>query len=250
MKKFGFGLLITVVLVVSIIYVGGSMILSKALEQVLGVPVSVGKLHLSASEIGIYGLQVQNPKDFTEKTLASIPEIFVSISPAELFRKNIHIKQIRLNLDQITVERNSENKLNLTELAPLKKKPAAPAEPQKGPEPASPQEQKPKSQLQISVHIDEVVLNLGRARYVDSTNKSQPVVREFPLDIQNATLHDVTDPGQVVRQVVLQTMQKVGLNAMFPDVNQFSAALNTQAGLEMDKVKEGVSGLMKGFAQN
>ena len=100
----------------------------------------------------------------------------------------------------------------------------------------------------ISVLIDEVHLNFGRARYVDNSG-TEPRIREFPIEIHDAVLYNVTDPEEIIQQVVLKTMQKVGLNALVPDFEQFSSAIKLQAAAKIEEVKEDVSNFINELKQ-
>ncbi|MDP3920521.1 MAG: AsmA family protein [Candidatus Omnitrophota bacterium] len=230
MLKFLTGLIVLGVVVFAGINIAGNFALAKVLEGVLGVEVDVRKVQLGlfTQQASVYGLKIHNPEGFSEETLASVPEISVQYDLSGLLKGTIHLTEIRLNFDEITVERNAAGKFNLTELDAMKKPPkkaSGEAPPAEGlPQP----EKKPGKAPAIDVVIDEVRLSLGRARYVD-TGKEDPTVREFSLEIQDEILKDVTDPQALVQQVVVKTMQRVGMNALMPDMGQFSAAFKGEA---------------------
>ena len=125
MLKLLTGLIVTGVVVVAGVNIAGNFVLTKALEGVLGVEVDIRKVQLGlfTQQAGIYGLKVHNPEGFREETLASVPEISVRYDLGALLKGQIHIVELRLNLDEITVERNAHGKFNLTELKAMKKSP-------------------------------------------------------------------------------------------------------------------------------
>ena len=158
---------------------------------------------------------VKNPQGFTQPTLATIPEIYLSYDLSALLRKTVHIKEIRLNLDEITMEHAGGGRINLRELGAVKSAPkkgsAKPQDAGAKPEPA--QGTKPA----LAVQIDRVDLSLGRARYVESGTGST-TVKSFPLELKHIVLEDLTDPRQITQQIVLKTVQKIGMTAIAPDL--------------------------------
>lgn len=230
---------------------GGKFILAGVLEAAIGVPVKVGKFHLDlfSSEVGIYGLKIKNPKGFSEPTLASVPEVFLHLDVPSFFQNRVHVPEIRLNLDEITVERNSSGAVNLMELGAVKHTrrqdvPPSPAEGPAAPVPSGPPS--PSTQTQPakppSVQIDTVILNLGRARYVD-----QGGTRVFPIEIRNATLRNVTDPAEITRQIVFKTLQRVGLNALTQELEQYGLNWDGQFSSASEQLKQAWSDLRGRF---
>jgi len=242
MFKLLFRLVFLAVIVVGVIVLAfhfvGNTVLAKTIEDSVGAPVSIDKLHLGllSSEIGIYGLRIENPDGFDEPLLATIPEIFVSYNLAGLLKKTIHIKEIRLNLDEITVERNASGQVNVRELSALKQS-AEKAPAKKETDGAT--SQAPEGKAGLAVQIDKVDLSIGRARYVDAS-KEKPVIREFPLGIKNAQFYNLTDPKQVTEQVIIKTVQQIGLNALMPDLSALQTSFDVQAASAIDAAKDAV----------
>jgi len=238
-QKSGTGsfLLGTIVFLVAVgmtLYASGSFFLAKAIEMAVGAPVKIQrfKLDLFNSEFGIYGLQVKNLKGFKEPMLASVPEISVHADLPALFENRIHIWQIQLNVDEITVERNDSGAVNLTEIGAVKnaqKQPSARSE-ASAPQPA---ERHAAPAKPPAVLIDAVVLSLGRARYVDSAGE-----RKFALEIRNAVLKNVTDPAQITQQIVLKTLERVGLNALTQQLQSYGMNWDAQYGSAADQLKQ------------
>lgn len=228
---------------------GGKFILAGVLEAAIGVPVKVGKFHLDffSSEVGIYGLKIKNPKGFSEPTLASVPEIFLHIDVPSLFQNRVHVQEIRLNLDEITVERNASGAVNLMEIGAVKSTrrqgvPSSPAEGPAAPAPSGPPGPSTQPAKPPSIQIDTVILNLGRARYVDPAG-----TRVFPIEIRNATLRNVTDPAEITRQIVFKTLQRVGLNALTQELEQYGLNWDGQFSSASEQLKQAWSDLRGKF---
>lgn len=215
---FLFPFLVWLAVIFVIVSTSSKFLLAKVLETAIGAPVEINKLNINlfAGEVGIEGLKIRNPNGFNEKLIAIIPEIFIHVDWNALFQNRIHVREIRLNLDEITVERNQSGAVNLMELGAVKKpsKKSQTAEAPLQPSEPSPASQKPAEPAKPpAVQIDTVSLSLGRARYVDYTS-GQAVARTFPLEIRNSVLRDVTDPAQITQQIVFKTLQRVGMNAL------------------------------------
>lgn len=228
--------------VVVVIFTGvffGKVLLASALSNVLGAPVKVGGLKLGA-ETGIYGLVIGNPKGFQEKTMISIPEASVQVDTGDLWKGRIHLQRVKLAMDEVTVEK-SGGKINLLELKVMKKQeqPES-AEPKEKPAPTEPSEQeKPSGKKPFAVQIDEVVLDLNKARYVDS-GITPASVKEYDLNIRNESFKDVTNTAGLVKQIVFFILKKVGLSSLTANfdilMKGVGGEVSTAVGKLMDKL--------------
>ncbi len=227
MKTIFKGIVLLLVLAVAGGYFFASTLLGKVMEQAIGAPVKVGRVHLGvfSNEVGIYGLKVENPDGFREKTLASVPEVYVNYDLPSFFTGKPHIKTVRLNVEEITVEKNPTGQVNLLELKAMKSGPAKPSGQASAQQPAP------------EVQIDQVVLNLGQARYVDYTTPT-PAIRQFSLGVKNEILHNVTQPQQVTKDIVVITLKKVGLAALTTGIDTLTKGWQVQIQESFDKVKQ------------
>lgn len=235
-------ILLIIVAAVVIFYFWGRQIIASAMENVLGTPVEISTLTVNpfSSELGVGGFKIKNPSGFQDPVLASIPEFYVRYSLKEISKKVIRIEEIRLNLDEAVVEKNGGNQINLMQLKPLKEGQQSAQTPS---EPAKTEPSTGKSSAsQFEVQIDKVVLSLGRAKYVDSAVQP-PKVKEIPLDVREATLTNVTSPTDLVKQIVVKVLQKVGLNALLPpDLSQLGASLKGQASVGIQEAQKAFKG--------
>ena len=245
-KNINLGFWIKILLFLAVLILGASLsskfILTKALESAIGAPVKISKFHfdLFSSQVGIYGLEIKNPLGFQEPTLASLPELFIQVNLPAFFQNRVHIREIRLNLDEITVERNSNGAVNLTEIGAVKKPRTEPAEGRTpgGVSPSEPQRPTPAQKAgPTNVQIDKVVLSLGRARYVDRGGAS-PTIRTFSLEIKNAVLRNVTNPAEITQQIVIKTLQRAGLSVLTQNLQQYGIKWDAEAANVPGRLKE------------
>ena len=115
-------LLIVIVAVVSLVVFRNQVIqfvMARAVTQVTGFPTTVGGVNYNfPADIEIKGLHIENPSGFSEKVFADIPEIYLNFSLEEFLKKErIHIREMRLNIQQINIERNAEGVTNLQKLS-------------------------------------------------------------------------------------------------------------------------------------
>ncbi len=209
MKKILIGLVVLVAALFMGVNLFGAMALGHILENAIGAPVSVGRLHVGifSSSVGLYNIKIKNPKGFREKTLADIHEISMKYDLQAFFRGKVHLKAVRLDFGDVTIEK-STSQVNLLELGAVKgmtkgigsgggeAKPGKPGA-HKGPE----------------LQMDEVFVNIGKTRYVDSAAQP-PIVKEYDLGIHNETFKNVTSAQGLVKDIVFLILRKVGLSSL------------------------------------
>lgn len=216
--KFLGSLFFFLAVVVIAVMLSSRWLASKAIESAVGARTEVESVtfDLPHSQIGLKGIKIHSPSGFKEPLLASIPEVSVRYNLKSLLDKTIHIEDVRVEVEEIQVERSNAGEFNLLQLGAiqslLRRKPSA-----KTDDTARKRESKPAERVlsapALKVRIDKVDFSLGKAEYVDNA-QTPPQVKEFPLN-RHVVLNDVTDPRQVTKQVVMEVMQRVGLGGFF-----------------------------------
>ncbi len=216
MKKILVSLLVVVVFFLAVITITGKKIVAAAVESAIGAPVKIGKIKLNpfSGQVGLYGLEIGNTPGFKEPNIAIIPEIFIHADPLSFLGKP-HIREIRLNIYEVTVERDTAGVVNLSKLGAMQRPASAKTQiPEPAPAPSGqqtpPAGRPSETRPPVTVQIDKVDLTLGRARFIDY---SQPQIedRQVSLNIKHAVFTNLTDPAQIVQQIVFQIMEKVAL---------------------------------------
>ena len=222
-------------------------LIAKTLQNIFGVPVKVSAVHLKLIplEVGVQGVRFSSAEGFREPAMIFMPEFFVQVNPWGIFHRQIHIRQIRLHIEQVTVERNGAGRINLHEwVRTMQRRQKAEGEAGAGgtgpaKAPGKPPAEKKTSPL--ALRIDEVILNLGKARYADYT-VANPAPKEFLLNIRDAKLHDAADPLSILEQVCEMVLKKIGLAALGKGMDQVAADLQKQAGQLFEQAKGTVEG--------
>lgn len=218
----------------------GKVLLASVLSNALGAPVKIGGLKLGA-ETGIYGLVIGSPDGFQEKTLASIPEASVRINTGDLWKGRIHLTRVKLAMDEITVEK-AGGKINLMELKVMKKpeKKEGEEKPEK-PEPSEPSKpSKPSKPLEVQ--IDEVLLDLNKARYVDS-GVTPSSVKEYTLGVREESFKDVTNVAGLVKQIVFFVLKKVGLSSLTSNFDVLMKGVGGEVGTAFGKLMDKINNI-------
>lgn len=230
-----------------------SAVSANLLEQAVGVKVSVSRFsfHPYPLKLGLYGIKIHNPPGFKEKVMADVPEIYFEVNPLAILKGRIHVREIRLSVEDIAIERNAQGKINLNEMTRLlsekqraasKPKPSQPSprDPQTPPAPEKPKS-KPK---QIPVTVDRVIVNLGDARFVES-GKSNVSEKRIKIDVRNFELKNVTDPASVTEQIVVMILKKMGLMAINAQLGDVQKNLENQAKIIAGQIQQTFQEWMK-----
>jgi len=187
----------------------GAMAVGHMLGNAIGAPVSVGRFHMGifSSSVGLYNIKIKNPNGFREKTLADIHEISVKYDPLAFFLGKVHFRAVRLDFGDVTIEK-SASRVNLLELGAVKGMTKGIGS---GGGEAKPG--KPWTQKGLGLQMDEVFVNIGKTRYVDSS--AQPsTVKEYDLGVHNETFRNVTNVQGLVKDIVFLILRKIGLSSL------------------------------------
>lgn len=239
MKKILIAILVLAVAVYLVINVFGAKLLAGVLEQQIGAPVSISRLSVGTSELGIYGMKIGNPEGFgfEEETLAEIPEISARYDLGSFFKGKPHFSLIVLNFGDVTVEKTGNNTINLLEVGAVKGMTKDMMEGEEKPQPAPSEPSEPsKPAKPMELQIDEVRVNIGKARYVDSA-KEPSAVKEIDLGIHDEVFRNVTEPANLTKGIIFLVMRKVGLNTLTENLGVLTQGVGGGLKSALDDVK-------------
>jgi len=242
MFKFLFRVILFLVILVVAINLGGHLLLDQVIEQTMQVPAKVGRVKLDVinMEGGIYGIKLYNPEGFSKEAFATIPELSVKLNFGAMFKRQIHIPEMKIAIEEVAIQRNQQGQINLMELEPVKEAAKSAAEERKQKEDGEAQSSEPLFSLQV----DRVVLSLGNGSFQDFSGV-QPTKQVFSLNIRDRVLENVTSIDEMIRLIVLEIMRKMGLNALIPNWAQLSASFEMQASAVLENLKEGFQNFKK-----
>jgi hypothetical protein len=214
MKKFLFSLLGLVVAVGVILIVTKDLILKTGMEQVVtlltGFKTKIEYLRYDfPSAIHMRGLEIENPEGFQEKVFTSIPEIYISLVLTELLEgKRAHLPEVRLNIQEVHIEKNADGISNVELLSSVGgkagKRPAAPAE--------KPSEKKPPMPFLLE-HLDLTIRNVSyedRSGIVGAVPLSAKKLA-VDLNVQHEVFTDIQEPQALVNVILAKILSSATL---------------------------------------
>jgi len=209
MKKIVITIIFIVTAFVVVMNLFGTVALGRILENVIGAPVSVGRLRVAifSSNVGLYNIKIRNPKGFSEKTLADIHVISVKYDLQAFFRGKVHLKTVVLDFGDVTIEKNG-SQVNLLELGAVKGMVKG-----AGSGGGENRSEKEGAARGPNLQIDEVVVSVGKTRYVDSAAQP-PIVKKYDIGVDNETFKNVTNAQSLVKDIVFLIVRKVGLSSL------------------------------------
>jgi len=205
MKKFFAIIIVLVVVLVVGLSFGKNMIAKSAIEKgvelVTGLQLRMGSLNIGIVNtlVGIRNLQLYNPEGFKDKVMLNMPEVFVDYDLPAVLKGIIHLNEVRIDLKEFIVVKNSDGKLNLDSLKVVKaqKEGKDPEEKEKGKAP--------------DIKIDLLKLKIGKVIYKDYSKGSQPSVRAFNVNIDE-THKNITNPYALVSLIVVKALARTAIS--------------------------------------
>ncbi len=202
MKRFIVKIIGGIILLLVLVILGRDMIAKASVggicHKATGLNLSIGGFHSSflKSSIEVNDLKLYNPPDYTEKTMFFIPDIFVSLDLGQAMAGHPHLREVRLHLAELVVEKNSAGKLNLAELRPAgSNKPSSSG-----------------SSKTPTVSIDLLHLQIDKVIYRDFS-RPVPVNQEFNLRLDK-TYKDIKDVRAIVPIIVGDAISNTALGSL------------------------------------
>jgi uncharacterized protein involved in outer membrane biogenesis len=189
-------LLVAVGLVVGLL-LSKDAILKATVEQQIraqtGMDVKIGRLSLGllAPVVTIENLTLRNTPEFGGTPFLDIRELHLEYDRDALAQRKLKITLLRLNLEELTVVRNSSGVTNLATF--------------KGQTPAKP------TKLAGEVEfrgVDVLNLSLGKIQLIDLKEPRNNRLRN--VNLQNQVFHNVRTPGDLYGVLVLLWMRSGG----------------------------------------
>lgn len=206
MKKL-LSILVVVLVVMVVLAFAKDLIIKASVEKgtelVTGLKLNIGSLKVGIFKpvVDIKNLKLFNPSGFPEKTMVEIPEIYVNYDLPSIMGGTIHLSEIRLNLKEFTVVKDSKGALNLDALKSVQKqkegKPAEQKAPAKAPD----------------IKIDLLKLSIGKVAYKDYSKGSAPNVKEFNVNL-NETYTNIDDPYKLANLIVVKALMNTSIASL------------------------------------
>ena len=210
--------------------------------EYLGVPTTVQSVNISIENphIEIRDLAVSNPvnKGFNEDNIVyEVRRFFCDYDILAMFKKNVHVRDVQIDLKYFNVEMNSKGQLNILNLKPdmIKDLKASQGDKQA--------EEELQNETQISV--DKFMVKLDTLEFQSST----PAIPSFKLDLNYSNVFENLEGTsaeiglKVLAQVVSGTPLSPILKAGQIDLTKSAAELASQFGSTVGSAKGAVEGV-------
>lgn len=177
----------------------------KGVEVVTGLQLHIASFHMGIIKqvVAIKDLKLFNPKDFEDKVMLNMPEIYVDYDLPAIISGKLHIPEIRVDLKEFVVEKNAKGALNLDSLNVVQA--------QKGGGKAQAQAQ---AQAQMPpMMIDMLSLKIGKVVYKDYSGGGAPSVNEFNINIDE-TFRNIDNPSSVVAIIIVKALMNTTIGQL------------------------------------
>jgi uncharacterized protein involved in outer membrane biogenesis len=225
----------------------------SAIEERSGFKVEVGDLDVGFLRpiVRIENLKLTNPPGFPYEEAFTVKEFYVRYDRMSLFRQNIHLDELRLDIPRVVMvnPENGDSNVEILSKMGKKEKPVpdpGEAAPDSGKqEPSS--EPKKATEEKRTVSIGNLHVKLGEMevrRY--RPNQPEPAVMNVPVNLDRS-YENVTNVDSVVKQLTSELVLRSG----FGLINQLGAKISSDGSPKSDeKIKEQLEIIKSLFKKN
>lgn len=203
MKKLVLWFLFAVVLLSVALVTSRNIIFKRYIEtsaeKALGLSVTIKDFHVSltGNHIKARHISVMSPKGFQDSVLASIPLIEIVWDPFEYLKnKKVHFYFMDLQVELISVIKNSEGLVNIKAIRAIKRG----------------EEEKKTKKLPFTV--DVLRLSVKDVSYTDYYRKRKPTSRVYPINISDIAFGNVDSSQDVVNLVIYRAFSSTNIGKL------------------------------------
>ena len=172
-------------------------VLEAVCTQTIGARVTLGSLSLNilTHQIHITDFRIYNEQGFPSKLFFNASEILVDIAPFEALKGKLHFPLVVFRLDKMIIFKNSQGKLNVSELKIVQEKLH---EKNKGPLP--------------NFKIDVLKLNIEQV-VVEDDSQTPPLIEVYNVDLKDKTIRNIEGVPKLVGLVVVEALKPTALRS-------------------------------------
>lgn len=170
-------------------------------SSITGAPTRVGGLSLSVmrQSIKISNFRMYNPAGFPKDILVDIPKIRVVSNLGALLTGKIHLKQMELDIKELSMVRNKEGRLNvdslkITEPKPKEKKAKKPAK-------------------HLAMRMDVVTFGMGRVVSIDYSVEGEPIIYVYDINSKK-TYKNIGSAQQLALLIISEPLKAAGIQGL------------------------------------
>jgi len=207
----------------------------KAWERTLGTKMDIGRVQVDLLEasIDMRNVKFYNPEGFQTELMADAPTIYLDFSPMKLVKKEFYMDKFELYIRELDVVRNSEGKVNLDLLEPVKDKKEGIS--------ALEAESGPVTDMGIGVFR----LKADRAFYRNYTRPPEERITVFEVNIDEE-YYNIRDPYTLVRLIIARVLNNTEMSGIISmPMNEVDKVL-----MRGTRVINNTAGAAKGLLKN
>jgi uncharacterized protein involved in outer membrane biogenesis len=204
--------------------------IQSGVKAITGLTLKVGSINvgLFRTAVRVKNLKLYNPKNYPDKIMVDIPEIFIDYDLFAFFQKKVHLTELRLDLREFAVIKNKDGETNLTALKSIEKKGGKIKPEVKTETPA-------KEAPPMDLTIDLVQLRIGKVLFKDYSKGGDPMIKEYNINLHRE-YKNINNPGVLVSLIVFQALTNTTISSLAGvDLGELrnvaSGALNTAVDL-------------------
>ena len=184
-------------------------LLVKGVKSATGLTLTIDHIDVGIlrTYINVKNMKLYNPPEFEDKLMIDLPEIFCNYSFGALLKRKIYLEEMRINLKEFIVVKNSDGAVNLDSLKVVENKTDEPSK-----EEAS-REEPTKEKQSGGLQIDVFELKIGTVLYKDYSKGEKPDVKTYPLNI-NERFEDITDVSVLWSVILTKALIKTAIPAL------------------------------------
>lgn len=203
MKKIHF--VLTLAIAVFMLFLLKDIIIKASIESAVsyktGLRIKIGELKTNFSKgfISIKDMFILNPKGFDDRIMAELPEVYIDYDLSAILKRKIHLKNIKINLKELMIVKEKDDRKNLDHIKSLKKK--------------GTERQKEKDSGSQSLQIDNLYLKMGKVIYKDYSAGEKPMITEFDINI-NARYKNLKNTDAIMRLIIAKALINTTLSTL------------------------------------
>lgn len=174
-------------------------IVIASIEKTVGTKTSIAGFSLSLFKqtVEMKEFKMYNPAGFPKGLLIDLPYVEVNLDVEALFKKELHLRELTVELRELDLVKNKQGQLNVDALKvskePEAKKPAASAKKEEMP-----------------MRIDVLNLSIGKIVSKDYTASGEPAISVRDVNIQK-TYKNITSINQLILLILTEPMKSAGI---------------------------------------
>lgn len=199
----------------------------RGVELVAGLKLRIDRLHVGVLQpvVSIKGLTIYNPSQFKDKVMVKMPEIYVNYDLGAILHKDIHMRKIKIHLNEFVVVKNEKGELNLNSLKVVQSQKAGAAT------------KKKESGAMPKMRIDDLHLKIDKALYKDYSGGGAPSIKEFNINIDQRYTN-INDAYTLVSLIVVQSLARTNISNMAGfDMNGVKSMAQSAAAQTIEKTQ-------------